>query len=195
MIKQNVFIINFNPLYEILDEIKENLSFIITKYEDENDFIKSSNLDIENSLIISKNNSKLVLNNIIKDKNLFSFNDYPLSLSKLLELINIQLIKLKFNHQSKINIKDYEINLNSKFFSKDNVTLKLTEKEIEIILYLDRKKTKHDVADLQKNIWGYSLDIETHTVETHIYRLRKKISDKFNDENFILSHPSGYFIE
>jgi len=195
MIKQNVLIINFNSLYEILDEIKENLSFIITKYEDENDFIKSSNLNIENSLIISKNNSKLVLNNIIKDKNLLSFNDYPLSLSKLLELINIQLIKLKFNHQSKINIKDYEINLNSKFFSKDNLSLKLTEKEIEIILYLDRKKTKRDVADLQKNIWGYSLDIETHTVETHIYRLRKKISDKFNDENFILSHPNGYFIE
>jgi hypothetical protein len=195
MIKQNVFIINFDLLYEILNEIKENLSFIIIKYDDEDDFIKSSNLDITNSLIISKNNSKLVLNTNIKDKNLLSFNDYPLPLNKLLELINIQLIKLKFNYQSKINIKDYEINLNSKFFSKDNLSLKLTEKEIEIILYLNGKKTKHNVADLQKNIWGYSPDMETHTVETHIYRLRKKISKKFNDENFILSHQNGYFIE
>ena len=195
MIKQNVFIINFNLLYEILDEIKENLSFIIIKYDDEVDFIKSSNLDLTNSLIISKNNSKLVLNTNIKEKNLLSFNDYPLPLNKLLELINIQLIKLKFNYQSKINIKDYEINLNSKFFFKDNLSLKLTEKEIEIILYLNGKKTKHDVADLQKNIWGYSPDMETHTVETHIYRLRKKISKKFNDENFILSHQNGYFIE
>ena len=85
--------------------------------------------------------------------------------------------------------------MNSKFFSKDNLSLKLTEKEIEIILYLNGKKTKHNVADLQKNIWGYSPDMETHTVETHIYRLRKKISKKFNDENFILSHQNGYFIE
>ena len=75
------------------------------------------------------------------------------------------------------------------------MSLKLTEKEIEIILYLTEKKTKHGVADLQKNIWGYSQDMETHTVETHIYRLRKKISNKFNDENFILSHKNGYFIE
>ena len=87
------------------------------------------------------------------------------------------------------------MDLNSKFFSKNNISLKLTEKEIEIILYLNEAKTKHDVADLQKNIWGYSADMETHTVETHIYRLRKKISNKFNDENFILSHKNGYFID
>jgi len=75
------------------------------------------------------------------------------------------------------------------------VCLKLTEKEIEIILYLNERKTKHNVSDLQKNIWGYSVDMETHTVETHIYRLRKKIKDKFNDDNFILSHEDGYFIK
>ena len=85
--------------------------------------------------------------------------------------------------------------MNSKFFSKSNLNLKLTEKEIEIILYLNNKKIKHNVTDLQKNIWGYSADVETHTVETHIYRLRKKISDLFKDDTFILSHKSGYFIE
>jgi len=195
MIKQNVLIINFNSLYEILNEIKENLSFKIIKYENEDDFTKNSDLDITDSLIISKYYQKLIVNKNIIDKNLLSFYDYPLPLNKLLELINIQLIKLKFNYQSKINIKDYEINLNSKFFSKNNLSIKLTEKEIEIILYLYNKKTKNDVADLQKNIWGYSPDMETHTVETHIYRLRKKISNKFNDENFILSHQNGYFIE
>ena len=195
MIKQNVFIINLNSLYEILDEIKENLSFKIIKFGNEDDFIKNSNLDIVNSLIISKTNRKILVNKNVTDKNLLGFKDFPLPLDKFLELINIQLIKLKFNHQSKISIKGYELNLNSKFFSKDNLVLKLTEKEIEIILYLNQKKTKHDVADLQKNIWGYSPNMETHTVETHIYRLRKKISNKFNDENFILSHKSGYFIE
>ena len=195
MIKQNVFIINFNSLYEILDEIKENLSFKIIKYKNEDDFIKNSDLKSTSSLIISKNNEKLALNKNIKDKNLLSFTDYPTPLNKLLELINIQLIKLKFNYQSKINIKNYEINLNSKFFSKDNLSIKLTEKEIEIILYLNKKKHTHGVADLQKNIWGYATNMETHTVETHIYRLRKKISDLFKDEKFILSHKNGYFID
>ena len=192
---QNVFIINLSSLYEILDEIKENLSFKIIKIESDDNFKKNPDLDFMNSLIISKSNHNLLLNNNITNKNLLNFNDLPISLKKLLELINIKLIKLKFNHQSKIIIKGYELNLNSKLFSKDNLSLKLTERETEIILYLNNAKIKHDVADLQKNIWGYSTNMETHTVETHIYRLRKKISDLFKDENFILSHKSGYFIE
>ena len=192
---QNVFIINLSSLYEILDEIKENLSFKIIKIESDDNFKKNPDLDFMNSLIISKSNHKLLLNNNITNKNLLNFNDLPISLKKLLELINIKLIKLRFNHQSKIIIKGYELNLNSKLFSKDNLSLKLTERETEIILYLNNTKIKHDVADLQKNIWGYSTNMETHTVETHIYRLRKKISDLFKDENFILSHKSGYFIE
>ena len=195
MIKQNIFIINFNLLYEILDEIKENLSFKIIKFENEDDLKKKHNLDIIDYLVISKTDHKLLLNNNITDKNFLDFNDLPLSLKKLLELINIKLIKLKFNNQSKIIIKGYELNFNSKFFSKGNLNLKLTEKEIEIILYLNDKKIKHNVADLQKNIWGYSADMETHTVETHVYRLRKKISNLFNDEKFILSHKNGYFID
>ena len=174
---QSVFIINFNSLYEILDEIKENLSFKIIKFENEENFQKNLDLDIIDYLVISKTNHKLLLNNDITDKNLLDFSDLPLSLKKLLELINIKLIKLKFNQQSKITIKGYELNLNSKFLFKDGSKLKLTEKEIEIILYLNIKDIKHNVADLQKNIWGYSADMETHTVETHIYRLRKKISD------------------
>ena len=192
---QNVFIINFNPLYEILDEIKENLSFTITKIEDEEDFKKKFDLDRLDHLVISKTDHKLLLNDNINAKNFLDFNDLPLSFKKLLELINIKLIKLKFNQQSKITIKGYELNLNSKFFSKGSLKLKLTEKEIEIILYLSDKKLKHNVEDLQKNIWGYAANMETHTVETHIYRLRKKISDLFKDENFILSHKNGYFID
>ena len=192
---QNVFIINFNSLYEILDEIKENLSFTIIKINNEDDFKKKFDLNRLDYLVISKTDHKLLLNNNITDKNFLDFIDLPLSFKKLLELINIKLIKLKFNQQSKITIQGYELNLNSKFFSKGNLKLKLTEKEIEIILYLNEKKIKHNVEDLQKNIWGYSANMETHTVETHIYRLRKKISDLFKDENFILSHKNGYFID
>jgi hypothetical protein len=192
---QNVFIINFNSLYEILDEIKENLSFTIIKIENEEDFKKKLDLDRLDHLVISKTDHKLLLNNNITTKNFLDFNDLPLSFKNLLELINIKLIKLKFNQQSNITINGYELNLNSKFLSKGNLKLKLTEKEIEIILYLDSKKIKHNVVDLQKNIWGYAANMETHTVETHIYRLRKKISDLFKDEKFILSHKNGYFID
>ena len=191
---QNVFIINFNSLYEILDEIKENLSFKIINLKNDEDLEKKIDQNRLNYLVISKNNHKLLRNINKTDKNFLDFNDLPLSFKKLLELINIKLIKLKFNQQSKITIKGYELNLNSKFFSKGNLKLKLTEKEIEIVLYLNNKKIKHNVADLQKNIWDYSADMETHTVETHIYRLRKKISDLFKDEKFILSHKNGYFI-
>mgnify|MGYP006083051135 FL=1 len=195
MIKQNIFIINYNSLYEILNEIKDNLSFNVENYVSEDDLIENSSLDIKNSLIISRSKNKLLSDKKIDNKNFLDLSLFPISLNKLVELINIQLIKLKFNHQSKFNIKNYELNLNSKFISKSDLSLKLTEKEIEIILYLNETKTKHDVADLQKNIWGYSADMETHTVETHIYRLRKKISDKFNDENFILSRQNAYFID
>ncbi len=195
MSKQTIFIINFNSLYEILDEIKDNLPFKIIKYDNDDKFTKAFNSDMANSLIISKFNQKILLNKNINEKYVLYFGEFPLNINKLLELINIQLIKLKFNYQSKISIKGYELDLNSKFFSKNNLNLKLTEKEIEIILYLRQMKTKHDVLDLRKNIWDYSSDMETHTVETHIYRLRKKISNKFNDQNFILSHKNGYFID
>ena len=192
---QNVFILNNNSLYEILDEIKENLSFTIIKIENEEDFKKKFDLNRLDYLVISKTDHKLLLNDNINAKNFSDFIDLPLSFKKLIELINIKLIKLKFTQQSNITIKDYELNLNSKFFSKDNLKLRLTEKEIEIILYLNDKKIKHNVEDLQKNIWGYAANMETHTVETHIYRLRKKISDLFKDEKFILSHKNGYFID
>ena len=195
MIKQNIFIVNFNLLYEILEEIKENLSFQVIKYKNENEFISKNNSNLKNSLIIVSSTHQLPLNNNLTRNNLLHLKDLPLSIQKIIELINIQLIKLRFNHQSKTTIKNYELDLNSKFISNNNIILKLTEKEIEIILYLNEYKTTHNVLDLQKNIWGYSSEIETHTVETHIYRLRKKISDKFNDQNFILSHQNGYFIK
>ena len=191
---QNVFIINFHSLYEILDEIKENLFFKIIKLENENNIKNNSDLDTINSLIISKTDHKLLLNRDITDKNLLNFNDLPMPINKLLELINLKLMKLKFSYQAKIHINGYELNLNSKFLSRNALNLKLTEKETEIILYLYETKKNHNVADLKKNIWRYSADMETHTVETHIYRLRKKILKNFDDRNFIVSQKDGYQI-
>ena len=195
MIKQNIFIVNFDLLYEILEEIKDNLSFNIVKFNKVEDFLKSPNLSSNDLLISQRSNLNSLLNKGVNKDHILFFEDIPISINKIIELINIQLIKLRFDHQSKVCIKQYELNLNSKFFSNGSTNIKLTEKEIEIILYLNDTKKKHDVLDLQKNIWKYSEEIETHTVETHIYRLRKKISNKFNDENFILSDKNGYFID
>ena len=87
------------------------------------------------------------------------------------------------------------MNINSRILSKENNNLKLTEKEIDIIIFLYKSKKTTKVSVLQKEVWGYSPDLETHTVETHIYRLRKKIKDGFKDENFILSQKEGYLIK
>jgi|TARA_X000001036_G_scaffold428102_1_gene457490 hypothetical protein len=188
MNKQILYIINFQILYEILDEIKENLFFEVVNYKDKSDFLKNNKTVSQKELIITKDKT-------LSEWNILLIDNFPIPLNKLIELINIQLLKIKFNSQAKIKIKDYDLDLNSKFFSKNGVSIKLTEKEIEIILYLNSNKIKHNVLDLQKNIWNYSSDLETHTVETHIYRLRKKIDDNFSDKNFILSHSEGYFIE
>ncbi len=194
MTNQTIFIINFNLLYEILEEIKETLSFNIIRSKTKEDLFKEDNINFKNCLIISQSNLGLISSKNLNEKNFLVLNDFPIPIIKLVELINIHLIKLRFNYQSKIIINDYDLNINSKFLSKNKVVLKLTEKEVEIILYLNKTKKKHGVLDLQKNIWGYSKDMETHTVETHIYRLRKKINNKFKDENFILSHQDGYFV-
>ena len=119
MCKQNIFIINFNSLYKILNEIKETLPFNITNYDDELDLIKTPILDIKNSLFISQFNLKFLTNIKLNQKNSLDFNNFPLSLNKLVELINIKLIKLKFSHQSKININEYDLNINSRVLSND----------------------------------------------------------------------------
>ncbi len=191
---QNVIIINYNSLYEIFDDLKENLPFKIIKFKNEDDFFKDNSLDKRKSLIILNKKTKLLFNHGLHESNILYLNDLPLSFEKLLEKININLIKLRYSLQSKINIKDFQLDVNSKHLSKLGLTLKLTEKEIEIILYLNKKKINCDIADLQKNIWGYSTNIETHTVETHIYRLRKKIDKVFKDKKFIVSQKNGYLI-
>ena len=191
---QNVIIINYNSLYEIFDDLKENLPFKTIKFKNEDDFLKDNSLDKRKSLIILNKKTKLLFNHGLHESNILYLNDLPLSFEKLLEKININLIKLRYSLQSKINIKDFQLDINSKHLSKFGVILKLTEKEIEIILYLNKKKINCDIADLQKNIWGYSANIETHTVETHIYRLRKKIDKVFKDKKFIVSQKNGYLI-
>jgi len=196
MAKQTIHIIDFEILYNILDEIKDYLKFKILHHKNEEIFLNSNDLNLNDSLILIKSNNKNFLNNQkINKKKIFSISSYPITIDKLVEILNINLIKQKYNYQSNIDIKNYQLDLNSRTITKDRQNLKLTQKEIDIILFLNDYKKPQKVNTLQNKVWGYSLELETHTVETHIYRLRKKINDKFKDSNFILSNDEGYFIE
>ena len=196
MTKQAIHIIDFEILYNIFDEIRDYLEFQIFHYKNEEDFLNSNNLDHSNSLILVKSNNKVSLNNEkIDKKKIFFISKYPITIDQLVELLNVNLIKQKYNYQSNIDINNYVLDLNSRTITKDKESLKLTQKEIDIILFLNDYKKPQKVNILQNKVWGYSLELETHTVETHIYRLRKKINDKFKDNNFILSNDDGYFIK
>jgi len=215
MIKQNINIVGVPILYNILEEIKENLSFKIENFTKLDDFLNFFNEDkSENKnffIITTISNKDFFINKIkLERKNIFflcqknikvdinhNYNvfKYPINIYNLIEKINIQLIKYKYSFQSKIRVKNYSLDLNSRTISIENKSLKLTEREMEIILFLNDCKTPQKINDLQNKVWSYSSELETHTVETHIYRLRKKISNSFQDEHFIISTDNGYFIE
>ena len=198
MNKQVVIFVNLNGLYNILNEIKNFISFDIKNYTNKDDFFQDLNKNniLAESTIVTNSIEYFKSDNKNLDKrNILIFEDFPIQISTIIDQINIQLIKQRYDFQSKINIKNYNLNLNSRKISKNQKDLKLTEREIDIILFLKKQKEPKKIEILQKEIWHYSSDLETHTVETHIYRLRKKIKDQFNDENFILSHKEGYSIE
>ena len=198
MSKQSVNIVEFSKLYNILDEIKNLFEFNIYNYEKFEDFIReievNNNKLTDSTIIINKKSHNLFLGKKIDKNNILLIDEFPIKIEKLIEKINIHLIKQKYNFQSNINIKDYVLNLNSRVISNKKKQLKLTEREIDIILFLKQNKKSQSVASLQSKVWGYSLSLETHTVETHIYRLRKRMNNMFDDNNFIISDKVGYKI-
>lgn len=186
MISKNLIIYENNTLFEILNEIKHILSFKLTNISSHD--LSNINFDqLENYLLLSKKKINHINNQVI-------ISDEPLKIEKLLQLVNINFLKIRFNVQSKINIGSYILDLNARIISFSNKKLNLTEREIDIIMFLNNSKKSITVNDLQKDVWGHVSKLETHTVETHIYRLRKKIKDKFQDENFIVSSKNGYLI-
>jgi hypothetical protein len=199
MIKQEIYIIDCEALYDILAEIKNNLPFDIYHYIDENEISKnfeSNKIDIKKSLFLKEEkNNYFHKNSKIDKKQIIQITDMPIDIYSLIEKINIQLIKLRYNYQSKVILKNYILNLNSREIYKDNLKLKLTEKEVDTIIFLLNKKTPQSIKILLLEVWGYLNDVETHTVETHIHRLRKKFLKTFNDSTFILSYDDGYLID
>ena len=118
----------------------------------------------------------------------------PCDIFELRNQINKNLISKKFQLNTKIKVRDYLLDINSRLLIKNNIQLKLTEKESKLIEFLNQKQSPITKEQLIQHIWNYSTQTETHTLETHIYRLRKKISDKFNDDSFILINDHGYYI-
>ena len=184
---QNLIIYKLNSLYHVLREIDEELYFNIIEIQNENVLYKEIK-NLKSHLIITKKKLQNIDNQYVLEKT-------PIKVSQLIEKLNIKFLKIQFSDKSKIIINNYLIDLNTRELSLKDKKLKLTEKEISVILYLFNNKTSISIRELQVNVWQYQPDIETHTVETHIYRLRKKIASIFNEENFILSKKDGYTIK
>ena len=183
---QNLIIYKFSSLYQILEEISSDLNFNITFVDNENslnDKIKNFNhYLIASNKRYSNIDAQIVLDNL------------PINIFKLIEKINIEFLKQQFNNQSEFQINKYKIDLNSRELLLNSSKLKLTEKEINTIIYISKSNKPVSIDELQEKVWSYQSDIETHTVETHIYRLRKKILKTFNDNEFIISKKDGYHI-
>ncbi len=187
MNSQILIIYKFDLLYHILLELGLDLNFKISFVNDENS-LNNQITDNGNYLIISNKKYPDIENQLVLE-------NLPINIFKLVENINIEFLKLKFSSQSRFKLNNYTIDLNSREMLINNTKLKLTEKEINTITYLSKVNKPVSVDQLQEHVWSYQSDIETHTVETHIYRLRKKILKTFNDNEFIISKKNGYQIK
>ena len=201
MHKLNVLILGPSSFISTLDELKSFLKF--------NPFTNTSSKEHDVILIHHEALKDKNIKNFIEKSNTIkiyasnkriSSNDYdaylelPANLKEINSIVENIVAKSKFSKNSSIEIKNYLLNKNEKKLYKQSEFITLTEKEIQLLeLFLERKKTisKDDILSI---VWNYSADADTHTVETHIYRLRKKINDKFKDEKFIINNKEGYFL-
>ena len=192
MSKSAVYILNFKDLYNIIHEIKNFFNIELFNFEDTKSIIEYQKKRSDKSFIIvtKKNFNEDCINN----KQIITIDSLPLNFFTLIEKINSSLLMQQYDFQSNINIAGYKLDINSRVLSLNNNKLKLTEREIQIILFLKNQKKPINIDTLQKEVWGYSKELETHTVETHVYRLRKKLKKSFDDQNFIKSDKMGYFI-
>ena len=183
MSSKYLVIYNSDTLFDILNEIKENLNFNIIKIE-KNEFDKVKLNKFENFVIVSNSKNNLSNCHIIKT---------PLKINKIIEQINVFFLSTQFSSQSNISVGNYILDLNSREIIKNQNKLSLTEREIELILYI-KANSPVSLKNLQQKVWKHVSELESHTVETHIYRLRKKFSEIFDDKNFIKFEKTGYYL-
>ena len=196
MVNQKLYIINLSNFYDILDELKEHIGYEISKFDSKETFFGKNNnksISLENSiLVVHEKEYDFFLKNIKEDQ-IITFKP-PVNIFTFIENLNVRFIQKKYQDQSNVKVKDFFLDINSRELKKDKLSLKLTEREIDMILYLNDSKKPVNVETLEKEIWLHSSDLETHTVETHIYRLRKKIKAEFGNDDLIKSDKDGYTI-
>ena len=208
-IKPNVLCLANDDFINSLEELKEYLFFNLTFSKHLIDDLKkdeinvilidgTSVLDLDKIKILNNSNDKSKLLISDSNKNPSILYDEQISRPIIINELNNKVIQLftrkNFNINSSIKINSYILDKNEKKISKNNNFTILTEKEIQLLELLINTKKPLPKKEILNNVWKYSSDADTHTVETHIYRLRKKIFDKFKDEKFILSKKNGYKI-
>jgi hypothetical protein len=197
----NVLILGSNCFTSTLIELKPFLKFnpylnsSLAKYDIimfNEDALKNDN----NKAIINKTKSLKIFvhNKIDRTSNYDSFLQVPTTVSEINSIVENVFAKKTFNENSSILIKNYTLNKNEKKLIKDKSFIILTEKEIQLLELLFKQKKSISKSRILSTVWSYSPEVDTHTVETHIYRLRKKINDKFSDENFISNNKNGYYL-
>ena len=197
MHSQKLHILNIPELDKIIIEIKDYFNFEVNYFKEKKVLFKKIEEEkkfLENSIIIVKQKDLSSLKDKTNEKQIHCITKFPIKISNLIDQLNARFIQQNYSAQSNININKYILDINSRILKKSDNELKLTEREIDTIIFLKNENKPVKVDVLQKKVWKYAEDLETHTVETHIYRLRKKIKDTFNDDTFIQSKKDGYII-
>ncbi len=197
MHSQKLHILNIPELDKIIIEIKDYFNYEVNYFKEKKDLIKKIEEDnkfLENSIILINQKDFSSLKNKINEKQIHCITKFPIKISNLIDQLNARFIQQNYSAQSNININKYILDINSRILKKSDNELKLTEREIDTIIFLKNENKPVKVDVLQKKVWKYGEDLETHTVETHIYRLRKKLKDTFDDDEFIQSKKDGYII-
>ena len=200
-------LIGQSVLEEVLRENLKHINFEIKSFKKFNEIIQDSKVKNSSILVTSLKDYDLFINSKLNIPVLFlnfglkksyttsaEIINCPFQLNNFVERINVIFLKNKFLNNSNLNILNYEINLNSKEILRDGQKLKLTEREINFILFLKKSNSPQNIKSILRSVWNYSPNLETHTVETHVHRLRKKFFSHFKDDNFIKINKKGYFI-
>ena len=196
MVNQKLYIINLSNFYNIISELKEHIGYEVLKFDTQEIFFDkyaSKSISTENSiLVVAEKEYNFFVKNISEDQ-IIKFRP-PINIFKFIENLNVRFIQKKYQDQSNVNIKNFFLDINSRELKKGKLSLKLTERETDMILFLNNSNKPVNVETLEKEIWQHSSELETHTVETHIYRLRKKIKAEFGNDELIKSNKDGYTI-
>ena len=191
IIKMNILF--FENLSDYLKNIKDNIikNIIVTPLSNL-ESIEQSNFKIDNPIfyLTSKKNNIKIKTKLQRYELIYC----PFNLKNFIEKISLAHIKYKFVINSKVELLNYTFNLNTREIIIGQNKLKLTEREKDFLLFLKNSKKPQTIRNILESVWGYSKGIETHTVETHVHRLRKKFFYSFSDNNFIKNNKKGYYI-